>query len=111
MANKKMNEIIDILELDAEEQLDFFATFDVKKALQIYDKIKDKTNIKKTISLLSNLLDEKNIEINDELIEGLLMDDELSDYVLNNDSNNKLFIKLKESLKKDEEDLISELLK
>ena len=109
MDDRKKNEIINILELDEEEQLVFFATFDVKKALQIYDKIKDKTSIKKAINIISNLLNDKKIEITSELIEGLLMDDELREYVLNNDSNNNLFKKLSESLTSEEDiDDISE---
>ena len=98
MENKKLIEISNILGLDEEEYTSYYDNLNVQKLVNIYDKLKQKTDIKKSLELLTYLLkNNKSIHI-EELCEVLLLDDELIEYVLNNESNNKIFNILKKSL-------------
>lgn len=106
MDNKKIKEISEILGfVEDDEFKEYFKSFNSEKFLSTYEKIRRKTDIMTAINLLNVISKDLHFEITDEVVEGLLLDDDLRDYALDNgDSKNKILIKINELLSKEEKE-------
>ena len=91
---KKLKELFLILDIEDKEQLnDFLNNVNYSKLLIIYENAKERTNIKQALDLVEAICDAAHLECNSELIDGLLLDEDLIDYVSNIDKSNNIIVK------------------
>ena len=101
----KNKNVFNVLNLNDEEYKEFFSKLSNEKVFKLYDELKKQTNFGTLLELLSDILEAYRFPITKSLADELLNDDDLREFLLeNNTVNNKLSSVLSNALKTIESD-------
>ena len=105
MSYKKMQELSEYLDMEQEELDEYLSTLNVTKALALYEKVKNKTDVKTAVDVLYSVLLASGLGVSKEITENLSLDDEFREYALTlQTTKNKVVASVLKVIKEEKED-------
>ena len=102
---KKLEVIVDVLDLDLENGLksleEYLSNINNEKLQVMFDKFKERLGVKAAFEYLNIITDLSKFNINNDFLEGLLSDDDVVDFVSSSKNKEGIISKLKEVLAED----------